>query len=105
MLAHSEIHGDIPVVDTISEHWGSDCFCLYEGALLSKSPIPRGTSHGLYVVMFIIADDCHILITFNIAGASPFEIPATDDLESVKVVPNPSRCLGRRKPLVFRLGK
>lgn len=37
--------------------------------------------------------------------ASPFEIPATDDLESVKVVPNPSRCLGRRKPLVFRLGK
>ena len=43
-------------------------------------------------------------VSTDVSGASPLEITARDDLERIKVIPNPRSCAGGdRRPLVFRL--
>ena len=51
---------------------------------------------------------CTILVvvtifSVNSLGSSPYTFVAGDGVTRVKVLPNPSTCEGRRRPLVFRL--
>ena len=57
------------------------------------------------LLCYFISGNVKVLATpfVHIAGSSPFTFPAEEGVTRVKVLPDPNKCRGTRKPYVFHL--